>query len=143
MLNIFVAMITSALAVNLRQLPEEHLVGIECPRTEPTDTDIVVRYNFFASEFGYYEIEGCRGASPHLILAADQEYTFIQSHISNWNHPLGFAYYPDGEDHSSKQDRRTWKQMLVEEWPTMFGIPVIAGALGIAMYRDFSYNGLY
>ena len=42
-----------------------------------------------------------------------------------------------------EQDRRTWKQMLVEEWPTMFGIPVIAGALGMAMYRDFSYNGFY
>jgi hypothetical protein len=47
------------------------------------------------------------------------------------------------EDQNGGQDHRTWKQMLVEEWPTMFGIPVIAGALGMAMYRDFSYNGFY
>lgn len=47
------------------------------------------------------------------------------------------------EDKNSDKDRRTWKQMLVEEWPTMFGVPVIAGALGFAMYRDFSYNGFY
>ena len=47
------------------------------------------------------------------------------------------------EDQNGEKERRTWKQMLVEEWPTMFGIPVIAGALGIAMYRDFSYNGFY
>lgn len=49
----------------------------------------------------------------------------------------------ENDKDEGKQNRRTWKQTLVEEWPTMFGIPVIAGALGFAMYRDFSYNGFY
>lgn len=49
----------------------------------------------------------------------------------------------DEDKNDGKLGSRTWKQMMVEEWPTMFGVPVIAGALGIAMYRDFSYNGFY
>ena len=50
-----------------------------------------------AGEFGYFEVEGCQGASPNLIIAADQEYRFIQQDISNWYHPIGFAYFPDGK----------------------------------------------
>ena len=41
------------------------------------------------------------------------------------------------------EKKRSWREWVVDEWPTMFGIPVIAGALGVAMYRDFSYNGFY
>ena len=50
-----------------------------------------------AGEFGYFEVEGCKGASPNLVIAADQEYRFIQQDISNWFHPIGFAYFPDGK----------------------------------------------
>lgn len=39
--------------------------------------------------------------------------------------------------------KKSWKQAIIEHWPEFFGIPVIAGALGMAMYRDFSNNGFY
>ena len=83
----------------------------QVPRTNPDDlsrnvvcdilpngpyTEIKVQLNYYAGEFGYFTIEGCEGASPHLILAANHEYRFIQQDITNWYHPIGFAYDLDG-----------------------------------------------
>jgi uncharacterized protein (DUF305 family) len=74
---------------------ENHFAsGQECDLSNQTEVN--VRLNFFAERFGRYEIEGCDGVSPTLILATGVEYTFNQNKISNWFHPLGFAYYPDG-----------------------------------------------
>ena len=81
------------------------------PRTTPGDlsrnvrceilpsgayTEIKVQLNYYAGEFGYFTIEGCAGANPNLVLAADHEYRFVQQHITNWYHPIGFAYDLDG-----------------------------------------------
>jgi hypothetical protein len=57
---------------------------------------VEVSLDFFAADFGRFVVAGCSGVSPTLILEAGKEYTFRQSDISNWFHPLGFAYYPDG-----------------------------------------------
>ena len=38
----------------------------------------------------------CNGNSPVLEFQRGMTYTFIQHNISNWMHPLGLAYYPDG-----------------------------------------------
>ena len=90
------------------------------------------RVNFHTGGLlGEYEVEGCKGTSPTLVLERDQTYTmvqaslsnpyftplkrpwsiqgfasksqigkqltfFLQEDVTNWMHPLGFAYYPDG-----------------------------------------------
>lgn len=33
---------------------------------------------------------------PTLKMKAGSTYKFVQEHVSNWMHPLGYAYYPDG-----------------------------------------------
>merc|ERR1711957_469331 len=45
---------------------------------------------------GYYTVDGCDGVQPTLGLEKDVTYTFVQSDISNYYHPLGLAYYTDG-----------------------------------------------
>mmetsp|Transcript_27693 Transcript_27693/g.71275 ORF Transcript_27693/g.71275 Transcript_27693/m.71275 type:complete len:386 (+) Transcript_27693:191-1348(+) len=54
------------------------------------------KLNFFASATGFFEVEGYEGVSPVLEMTVGQTYTFDQTQITNWYHPLGFAYYPDG-----------------------------------------------
>jgi len=60
--------------------------------------------NEFASETGLYTVTGgtgaqavvCAGVSPKLQLTMGQTYNFYQADISNWYHPVGFAYEPGG-----------------------------------------------
>jgi uncharacterized protein (DUF305 family) len=52
--------------------------------------------DMFASETGYYKIAGYNGPSPELTVRIGQTYTFDQTDASNWYHPVGFAYQPDG-----------------------------------------------
>ena len=52
--------------------------------------------NPFAGEVGYYEFAGHEGPSPDIEVKIGETYTFDQSDPSNWYHPVGFAYYPDG-----------------------------------------------
>jgi hypothetical protein len=52
--------------------------------------------NFFVSQIGEFAVAGCAGTSPVLLLTPGITYTFTQSDPSNWFHPLGFAYAPDG-----------------------------------------------
>ena len=54
------------------------------------------RLSVFASETGYYSVDGCEGTQPTLSMEAGVKYIFDQTDITNWMHPLGFAYYPDG-----------------------------------------------
>jgi len=49
-----------------------------------------------ASELGYYAVEGCKGVMPVLGMRKDVQYRFVQSDLSNYYHPLGFAYFADG-----------------------------------------------
>jgi len=52
--------------------------------------------DFFASETGYFKVKGCPGTMPTLAMESNVEYTFIQTDETNWMHPLGFGYFPDG-----------------------------------------------
>jgi len=55
-----------------------------------------VKVNYFASETGYYEIDGCIGVNPTLYLTVGRTYLFDQSDDSNYYHLIGFAYEADG-----------------------------------------------
>ncbi|GBG33012.1 Hypothetical Protein FCC1311_092362 [Hondaea fermentalgiana] len=54
--------------------------------------------DIFVSETGYFLVEGCedKGHMPTLGMEANVKYIFDQSNKTNWFHPLGFAYAPDG-----------------------------------------------
>lgn len=50
-----------------------------------------------AGELGYYTFEECGDiTNPTLGMEMGRTYRFKQGHRTNWYHPLGFAYYPDG-----------------------------------------------
>jgi uncharacterized protein (DUF305 family) len=55
-----------------------------------------VKINFFSSETGYFEIDGCEGVNPTIHLTVGRTYLFDQTHDSNWYHLIGFAYEADG-----------------------------------------------
>ena len=48
------------------------------------------------SHTGYFEVEGCDGVNPTLLLTFNKTYIFDQSDISNHFHLIGFAYEADG-----------------------------------------------
>ena len=62
----------------------------------PSATRLCMSLDMFASETGYYNIANHTGSSPDIHVTIGQTYTFDQSHPSNWYHPVGFAYEPDG-----------------------------------------------
>jgi len=66
------------------------------PCDKKTATQIKLRWNGYASEWGMYEVEGCTGVGPKLQLEAGKTYEFIQHHASNWYHPVGFAFIAGG-----------------------------------------------
>merc|ERR1719159_463413 len=59
-------------------------------------THFCMKVNVHAGEVGYYEIAGKSGVSPDLTVQIGKTYVFDQKDASNWYHPVGFAYYPDG-----------------------------------------------
>jgi hypothetical protein len=62
----------------------------------PPSKTFTVKLNFGEGELGYYEFDECEGHSPTIGLVVGETYTFVQGDVSNWYHPLGFAYGPDG-----------------------------------------------
>jgi len=70
-----------------------HEVAASCT---PSATTLCMKVNLFAGETGYYEFAGHTGPSPDIEVRIGQTYVFDQSDPSNWFHPVGFAYYPDG-----------------------------------------------
>ena len=52
--------------------------------------------DIFAGNTGYYRVEGCEEIQPTLGMRANVTYIFDQTNETNWFHPLGFAYGPDG-----------------------------------------------
>jgi hypothetical protein len=54
--------------------------------------------DFTASPTGSFRVAECEdeGANPVIGLTRGVKYTFVQQDASNWFHPLGFAYQPDG-----------------------------------------------
>jgi uncharacterized protein (DUF305 family)/YHS domain-containing protein len=57
---------------------------------------LCMKVNLLAGESGYYEFAGFTGPSPAITVRIGQTYTFDQKDPSNWYHPVGFAYFPDG-----------------------------------------------
>jgi len=50
-----------------------------------------------AGELGYYQFEECGDkTNPTLGMEVGKTYEFVQTDRSNYYHPLGLAYYPDG-----------------------------------------------
>ena len=72
----------------------------EPSRGSGTDDDpyiYTLSLDHFASSTGYFRVDGCSPTKkPTLSMKAGFSYMFVQEHISNWMHPIGFAYYPDG-----------------------------------------------
>jgi hypothetical protein len=51
----------------------------------------------YAYSSGYYKFGECGDTvNPTIGIELGQSYKFIQQDRSNWYHPLGFAYFPDG-----------------------------------------------
>jgi len=62
-----------------------------------TQCSFTVKVNFFEGEWGYFTFEECGDApNPTLGLELGVTYTFDQTEISNYMHPLGFSYFADG-----------------------------------------------
>jgi len=62
----------------------------------PSALNLCTTLNPFAGESGKYEFDGHAGSSPDLTVRIGQTLVFDQRDPSNWMHPLGFAYEPDG-----------------------------------------------
>lgn len=62
----------------------------------PSAKNLCVKVNLFEGETGYYEIAGKTGVSPDITVKIGDTIVFDQKDPTNWYHPLGFAYYPDG-----------------------------------------------
>ena len=61
-----------------------------------SDSTICVSIDIFASETGYYRFQNYSDPLPEINVTLGATVRFDQSDISNWMHPIGFAYYPDG-----------------------------------------------
>jgi hypothetical protein len=75
--------------------------GCSAPCDEATGLcTYTARVDLHASEFGYYNFDECTGESggnmPDIGMELGRTYRFVQSDVSNYFHPLGFAYEPDG-----------------------------------------------
>ncbi len=66
------------------------------PATDPADQVFYTRVNLFSGEVGNYEFVGHEGQAPELTVEIGKTYHFDQTHHTNWYHPLGFGYFPDG-----------------------------------------------
>merc|ERR1719343_524970 len=65
---------------------------------ESSSRTFTVEVDLFAGPTGYYRVNECGDINPNPTLGmnVDVEYTFNQGHVSNWYHPMGFAYFADG-----------------------------------------------
>jgi hypothetical protein len=54
--------------------------------------------DLYASEFGFFHFEECpdSGNMPTITMELGKTYRFVQTDVSNYFHPLGFAYEADG-----------------------------------------------
>jgi len=62
----------------------------------PSATNLCMKVNIYTGESGYYELGGKVGPSPNITVQIGKTYVFDQTDATNWYHPVGFAYYPDG-----------------------------------------------
>ena len=64
--------------------------------SQEIELTLKVKVDLFSSEMGNFLVEGYRGPSPNIVVQVGSVVTWAQHDFSNWFHPLGFAYYPDG-----------------------------------------------
>merc|ERR1712032_770118 len=77
---------------------EKEEVNVADPNT------FLLAVDLLASETGYYIVENTDGSgerthpghSPDIHVKIGETYIFDQGAGSNWYHPIGFAYFPDG-----------------------------------------------
>jgi hypothetical protein len=68
----------------------------EAPCTSSNNI-FTVKPNLFSGQLGYFTFEECGDqVHPTLGLEIGETYTFVQKDVSNFFHPMGFAYFPDG-----------------------------------------------
>lgn len=65
---------------------------------ETASTTYTATVDLFAGELGYFSFEECGDLNPNptLRMIVGETYTFDQTDISNYYHPMGFAYGLDG-----------------------------------------------
>jgi len=66
-----------------------------------SETNVCMSLDLYAGESGYYKLdrgdfETLDGVSPDITIKVGQKITFDQTDTTNWYHPVGFAYAPDG-----------------------------------------------
>jgi hypothetical protein len=110
-------------------------MGAECDKTGSSNTDITLKWNSYASEWGLYEIEGCDGVSPKLKLSAGLTYTWIQTDASNWYHPVGFSYIAGGA-HTTCKDA----DGVEGECPELGGAAEASGSSGTPSVLQYYVN---
>jgi len=67
-----------------------------CAACTPSGTTFCMTIDPYASETGYYNVQGQTGSSPDLTVMIGHVHTFDQTDDTNWYHPVGLAFYPDG-----------------------------------------------
>ncbi len=73
--------------------------GCSAPCDETTGVcTYTARVDLHASEFGYYNFAECpdSGNMPDIGMELGRTYRFVQTDVTNYFHPLGFAFAPDG-----------------------------------------------
>lgn len=82
-------------------LSQENTTAAPC---NPASKTFTVKLDIYTSELGYFTFEECGDVvNPTLGLEIGETYTFIQKDPSNFYHPMGFAYFPDGA-HADKEE---------------------------------------
>eukprot|EP00092_Neocalanus_flemingeri_P008162 GFUD01008802.1.p1 GENE.GFUD01008802.1~~GFUD01008802.1.p1 ORF type:complete len:391 (-),score=82.88 GFUD01008802.1:147-1319(-) len=62
-----------------------------------SNNEFIFSVNFHSpGRMGEFQVDGCNCNSPVLAVKRGETYTLVQDNITNWMHPLGLAYYPDG-----------------------------------------------
>ena len=92
--SLWLYLLCCIIAIGLVAAQDDQPPGPFCVSSSNTFT---VRLNLFASELGYFTFEECGDViNPTIIMEVGQTYTFLQTDRSNYYHPMGFAYFPDG-----------------------------------------------
>ena len=93
-LRLFALLVACVVSVADSAVSEDGICRATCSGDVCTFT---AKVDLYAGELGYYTFEECNGArNPTLGMELGKTYKFLQADRSNFYHPLGFAYFPDG-----------------------------------------------
>ncbi|GAX10753.1 hypothetical protein FisN_14Lh273 [Fistulifera solaris] len=97
--------VVTSLVFWLAASPSATAQGIDCVATCAEDVcTFTAKVNLYAGELGYFTFEECGDIrSPTLGIEVGKTYRFVQADRTNYYHPLGFAYFPDGA-HADKDE---------------------------------------